>query len=182
MFDTPTPAGLAAQLLERFRAEFGIDLDELDAEKTSDDATPLARSSRPELVESVRPQRLPLSYSQLAAWFQYRIEGARDGFNIPFALRFDGPLDTVALAAALNDVVARHEPLRTNFDEHEGVPYQVVHPSLQVELPVATIDADDLDRTVAELRRHVFTPESGPLIKATLLALGPDTEMRTCCS
>ncbi|BBX97158.1 non-ribosomal peptide synthetase [Mycobacterium lacus] len=175
VFDTPTPAGLAAQLLERFRAEFGIDLDELDAEKTSDDATPLARSSRPELVESVRPQRLPLSYSQLAAWFQYRIEGARDGFNIPFALRFDGPLDTVALAAALNDVVARHEPLRTNFDEHEGVPYQVVHPSLQVELPVATIDADDLDRTVAELRRHVFTPESGPLIKATLLALGPDT-------
>ncbi len=107
----------------------------------------------------------------------YRLEGARDGFNMPFALRFTGRLDTAALAEALNDVVARHESLRTNFAEHEGVPYQIVHPTLRVELPVHEVSEDRLDETVAQLRRHVFTPESGPLIKATLLALGPDTHV-----
>jgi mycobactin peptide synthetase MbtE len=168
VFDTPTPAGLAARLLEQFRAEFDIDLDELGTEE------PAPESSRPQLAESVRPERPPLSYSQLAAWLIYRLEGAQDGFNLPFALRFAGRLDTVALAEALNDVVARHEALRTNFDEHEGVPYQIGHPAVRVELPVRQVGQDRLDETIAELRRHVFTPESGPLIKATLLALGPD--------
>ena len=71
----------------------------------------------------------------------YRLEGARDGFSMPFALRFTGQLDIAALAEALNDVVARHESLRTNFAEHEGVPYHIVHPTLQVELPVTRTSA-----------------------------------------
>ncbi|MGB9305734.1 MAG: amino acid adenylation domain-containing protein [Mycobacterium sp.] len=186
VFDTPTPAGLAAQLVGQFRAEFEIDLDAMDTDDGDGDLNgfdgfdafvPAPASNRPQLVESVRPERLPLSYSQLAAWFQYRIEGARDGFNLPFALRFEGPLDTVALTKALNDVVARHEALRTNFAEYEGVPYQSVHPSRQVELPLETIDPDQFDETVARLRRHVFTPESGPLIKATLLSLDAHTHV-----
>jgi mycobactin peptide synthetase MbtE len=173
VFDTPTPAGLAARLVAQFLVEFDMDLDAMDTEE------PFAGlgSGRPALAESVRPERLPVSYSQLAGWFQYRIEGARDGFNMPFALRFTGRLDTVALAEALNDVVARHEPLRTNFVEHEGIPYQIVHPTLQVELPITEITTDHFDETVAQLHRHLFTPESGPLIKANLLALGADTHV-----
>ena len=171
VFDTPTPAGLAARLIEQFRAEFDIDLD------TMDNGEQQPESSRPQLAEVVRPERPPLSYSQLAAWLMYRLEGARDGFSMPFALRFTGQLNIAALAEALNDVVARHESLRTNFAEHEGVPYHIVHPTLHVELPLHHVREDRLDETIAELRRHVFTPESGPLIKATLLTLGP---MRTC--
>ena len=174
VFDTPTPAGLAARLIEQFRAEFDIDLDALD-EMDADEQLP--ESSRPQLAEAVRPERPPLSYSQLAAWLMYRLEGARDGFSMPFALRFTGRLDIAALAEALNDVVARHESLRTNFAEHEGVPYHIVHPTLRVELPVDHVSEDRLDETVAQLRRHVFTPESGPLIKASLLTLGPDAHV-----
>ncbi len=177
VFDTPTPAGLAARLVERFRAEFDIDLDDMDAEELFDDAASGPPSRRPELAGTVRPQRLPLSYSQIAAWFQYRMEGARDGFNIAFACRFDGPLDTDALSAALDDVVARHEALRTNFAEHEGVPYQFVHPAVEVELPVSEIAADQLDEAMAELRRYVLTPESGPLIRATLLKVDEHTHV-----
>jgi mycobactin peptide synthetase MbtE len=177
VFDTPTPAGLAERLVEQFRAEFEIELDELETEEPFDDAVSSSPSARPELAESVLPERLPLSYSQLAAWFQYRMEGPRDGFNMPFALRFTGRLDIAALGEALNDVVARHESLRTNFAEHEGVPYQVVHPTLKLELPVVETAEGHLDETVERLRRHVFTPESGPLIKATLLALGSETRV-----
>ena len=171
VFDTPTPAGLAARLIEQFRAEFDIDLDEMEPDEQ------LPESSRPQLAEAVRPEHPPLSYSQLAAWLMHRLEGARDGFSMPLALRFTGQLDIAALAEALNDVVARHESLRTNFAEHEGVPYHIVHPTLRVELPVAQVSEERLDETVAQLRRHVFTPESGPLIKATLLALGPDAHV-----
>ena len=174
VFDTPTPAGLAARLIEQFRAEFDIDLDALDG-LDADEQPP--ESSRPQLAEAVRPQRPPLSYSQLAAWLMYRLEGARDGFSMPLALRFTGQLDIAALAEALNEVVARHESLRTNFAEHEGVPYHIVHPTRRVELPVEHVREDRLDDTIAELRRHVFTPESGPLIKATLLALSADAHV-----
>jgi mycobactin peptide synthetase MbtE len=182
VFDTPTPAGLAARLVEHFRTEFDIDLDEIEDLETLDDeplddASSGSRPGRAELMGAVRPERLPLSYSQLAMWFQYRMEGARDGFNLPFALRFAGPLDTVSLREALNDVVARHEVLRTNFAEHEGVPFQFVHPTLRVELQVAKVPAEHFDETVTDLRRHVFTPESGPLIRATLLELGTDTHV-----
>jgi mycobactin peptide synthetase MbtE len=189
VFDTPTPAGLAARLVEQFRAEFDIELDEmddLDAPYEDDGlnndqpfvaASSGAQSGRPELAGAVRPERLPLSYSQLAMWFQYRLEGARAGFSLPLGLRFTGPLDIAALREALNDVVARHEALRTNFDEHEGVPYQFVHPVLRVELPVVKVASGQFEDTVIELRRHVFTPESGPLIRATLLELGADSQV-----
>jgi mycobactin peptide synthetase MbtE len=177
VFDTPTPAGLAAGLVAQFRAEFDIDLDAIDAEETFHDAVSGPQSIRPKLVEAVRPERLPLSYSQLAMWFQYRMEGVSDVLNIAIGLRVNGPLDTVALTAALNDVVRRHEALRMNIAERHGVPYQFVHPTLEVKLPVAEIAVDQIDEAVAELRRYVFTLEFEPLFRATLLAADPHTHV-----
>ncbi len=168
VFDTPTPAGLA-RLVERFRAEADS--------ATGTDIDAGSRAGRPEFVAAIRPERPPLSYSQLAMWFQYRMRGANHVFNMALALRFSGPLDAGVLTEALNDVVARHEALRTNFPEHDGVPYQHVHPTLRVELAVAEIAAGQVDETVAELRRYVFTLESEPLIRPTLLALGSDSHV-----
>jgi mycobactin peptide synthetase MbtE len=177
VFDTPTPAGLAARLVEQLRAEFDVDLDAMEAEDPFGDDGAGLQSNRPELVAAVRPERPPLSYSQFAMWFQYRMRGANDVFNMALALRFNGPLDIAVLTAALNDVVARHEVLRTNFVEHQDIPYQLVHPTREVELSVAEIAADQLDETVAELRRYVFTLESEPLIRPTLMALGSDSHV-----
>ncbi len=171
VFETPTPVGLAAELVERFRAEFDIDLDAIDDDGVPGETVDRRGPRRPELVEAARPQRLPLSYSQQAMWFQYRMEGASDAFNLSFALRFDGPLDLAVLTSAFDDLVARHEALRTNFVEHQGVPRQIVHPDLRLELPLVNVGPDGLERELAELRRHVFTPESGALIKPTLIAL-----------
>ncbi|WP_407685295.1 amino acid adenylation domain-containing protein [Mycobacterium sp. HUMS_1102779] len=158
VFDAPTPAGLA-RLVERLRAGSGVE------------------EIRPQLTGQDRPARPPLSYSQLAMWFQYRMRGANDVFNMALALRFDGPLDTAVLTAALNDVVARHEALRTNFVEHDGMPYQHVHPELRLEPEVTEVVPGRLDDTIAGLRGHVFALESEPLIRPTLLVLGPDTHV-----
>ncbi|MEU4646205.1 amino acid adenylation domain-containing protein [Nocardia fluminea] len=194
VFDSPTPAALAANLVARFLAEFDIDLDAVDNDfddaplesadpvpaetATADTATAgPGRSSRPAIGGRPRGERVPLSYSQLAMWFQYRMEGAGSVGNLPLALRFDGALDIAALRAALDDVVARHESLRTTFPEHEGVPYQVVHPAAPVPLTVREIAADQLTETLAEIAGYHFTLDGEPLIRAELLVLDADAHV-----
>ncbi|AMT70798.1 non-ribosomal peptide synthetase [Mycobacteroides immunogenum] len=151
VFDSPTPAGLVQQLATG---------------QTS-------RDSRPELVAVERPQRLPLSSSQLSVWFECQMEGVTDIANMWLALRFDGPLRTSELAEAINDVVARHESLRTNFAIDNGAPYQFVRPARALEVPVVRATAEDLRDTLAELRHHVFGLESEPLIRPAIIELGP---------
>lgn len=176
---------LAARLVTQIRAEFGV---QLTVRAVFDAPTPAGlaaalyvaterRPERPEVVESVRPERLPLSHSQLAMWFQYRMEGPTSALNLSLALRFDGPLDAGVLSEALNDVVARHEVLRTNFAELDGMPYQIVHPTRRIEFAASEVSADRLDAATAELRRRVFTPESGALIRANLLTLDSTTHV-----
>ncbi len=177
VFDAPTPAGLAARLVEQFRAVFGIDLDDVDLDDDFGAELSAGASGRPELVATIRPERPPLSYSQLAMWFQHRMRGANDVFNLGLTLRFTGPLDVAALTEALNDVVARHEALRTVFLEHEGIPYQSVQPALKLDLAVTEITADQAGATIAELRRYLFDLTSGPMIRPTLLALDPRTHV-----
>jgi mycobactin peptide synthetase MbtE len=89
-------------------------------------------------------------------------------------LRFDGPLQTPALTAALNDVVARHEMLRTNFAIHEGGPYQIVHPSRELSVPILRTDPDNLTDTLDELRHHIFGLESEPLFRPSIVELSAE--------
>ncbi|MFJ9351606.1 non-ribosomal peptide synthase/polyketide synthase [Streptomyces sp. NPDC101237] len=103
VFDAPTPARLAARL---------------DTGRAA--ARPVPDPARP------RPERLPLSFAQHRLWLLDQVEGPNPAYNLPAAWRLTGALDRVALEAALNDVVARHAPLRTVFPAVDGVPYQQV--------------------------------------------------------
>ena len=87
------------------------------------------RRSRPKLIATAHDEPLPLSASQLRSWFAYRVDGPSWVNNIPFAAKLTGPWDIDALVAAVGDVVARHEILRTTYVEMDGVPYQVVDPA-----------------------------------------------------
>ncbi|AKK25730.1 non-ribosomal peptide synthetase [Mycobacterium sp. EPa45] len=85
------------------------------------------RLTRPPLVAAAGdPERSPLSAAQLRSWFQYRVDGPSPVNNIPFAARLTGPCDVDALVAAIDDVIGRHEILRTVYREIDGVPHQVV--------------------------------------------------------
>lgn len=173
VFDSPTPAGLAGELVTYFREEFEIELDELDLDD-SEEMEVAPQDGRPDLVQAVRPERLPLSSSQLSMWFECQMEGVTDIGNMWLALRFDGPLQTPALIAALNDVVARHEMLRTNFAIHEGGPYQIVHPSRELSVPILRTDPDNLTDTLDELRHHIFGLESEPLFRPSIVELSAE--------
>ena len=170
---------LATRLIVLIRNEFGVELDvraPFDAPTVAGlaaliDRTPVTPATRA-LTRQVRPERIPLSHSQLALWFQRKLEGPSAIGNIPFAVRLDGELDVAALRAAVTDVVHRHEALRTVFPEAEGVPYQRVLPAGPVETPVIALDDPaGLRAELAEAGRHCFAVESELLIRPRIYML-----------
>ncbi|MFC9892485.1 amino acid adenylation domain-containing protein [Nocardia sp. NPDC127579] len=178
-FDKPTVSALAAHVVAVFRAEFEIDLDELDAPAP---AEPIADNptAKPDLLRRVRSEFVPLSYSQRVYWLQRRLEGPIEGENVSYPVRFDGALDIAALRAAVDDVVARHESLRTTFPEHDGTPYQAVHAPAPVSLPVETLTGDldaALQRELAADWDYVFDLAGEPMLRLRLLELGPRTHV-----
>jgi len=68
---------------------------------------------------------LPLSFAQQRLWFLAQIEGGSEAYHVPLGLRLRGKLHRIALWKALNQIVARHEVLRTTFIPVDGVPVQI---------------------------------------------------------
>ncbi|PRX96525.1 amino acid adenylation domain-containing protein [Allonocardiopsis opalescens] len=153
VFRAPTPAALAAEI----------------------EAAERAGAPRPALARRERPQRPPLSHAQQRLWFLARLEGPSATYNIPLALRLDGPVDAAALRAALADLAARHETLRTVFPAPGGRPYQqVLEPGL-AEPPLTEADCteDGLADAIAAAADTRFAIESEPPLRAWLLTLDP---------
>ncbi|WP_326700404.1 amino acid adenylation domain-containing protein [Streptomyces sp. NBC_01754] len=137
------------------------------------------RPARPALVPQERPDVLPLSYAQQRLWFLHRLEGSSATYNIPFAVRVEGPLDTDCLRRALGDVVARHAALRTVFPESDGGPRQQITDPDDVRLPftLEAADPDKLrDRLVAAAAEPIDIEHRLPL-RATLLRLADDVHV-----
>jgi mycobactin peptide synthetase MbtE len=127
--------------------------------------------SRPKLIASAHDEPQPLSASQLRTWFAYRVEGPSPVNNIPFAARLTGPWDVDAMIAALGDLVARHEILRTTYLEIDGVPYQMVTPVGEIPVRRATGDGDDWLRSQLDMeRRHRFELDGELPFRVALLS------------
>ncbi|MET8798296.1 non-ribosomal peptide synthase/polyketide synthase [Nocardia sp. NPDC004568] len=112
-----------------------------------------AGSGRKALVAGPRPERVPLSLAQQRMWFLNRFDQQSAAYNIPLAIRLSGALDVAALRAAVADLVARHEVLRTVYPETENGPMQVVLPAGDAtpRLEVRSVAATDVVAAVAEL-------------------------------
>jgi len=118
-----------------------------------------AEAARPPLTRAaVRPERLPLSFAQQRLWFLEQFNGPGTAYNLPFAWRLHGYLDSAALTAALGDVAARHESLRTIFAVEGGQPYQHIIPAAQAVVPVtiSTAAPDELPALVEAAARREF--------------------------
>src|SRR6266542_2375549 len=81
----------------------------------------------------------PVSFAQQRLWFLEQLEPGSPFYNVPSAVRLSGPLDVPALEQSLNEIVRRHEVLRTTFIMDDGQPVQAIAPSVSVSLPVVDL-------------------------------------------
>ncbi|WP_276327174.1 condensation domain-containing protein, partial [Mycobacterium europaeum] len=95
----------------------------------------------PRVVAGPRPAVVPLSFAQSRLWFLDQLHGSSPVHNMAVALRLRGRLDVDVLGAALADVVARHESLRTIFVAPDGTPQQVVVPVGHFDFGWQVVDA-----------------------------------------
>ncbi|MEU7693420.1 amino acid adenylation domain-containing protein [Microbispora sp. SCL1-1] len=121
--------------------------------------------------------RAPLSPSQERLWLLQRLDPADASYTMYNVRRLRGPLDEAALEGALADVVARHEGLRTRFEEEDGVPWAVAEPpgAAGTVPPVQRIRADDEEharRIVAERVNAPFDLAEGVPLRVALITIG----------
>ena len=121
----------------------------------------------------------PMSFAQQRLWFLDEIAPGNPFYNIPLVLPFPGRLDRRILARAINEIVRRHEALRTRFRLVDGEPSQIVAPSLTI--PVGNVTLEDvpqeardahLQRLATDEARRIFDLRRGPLLRVTVVTLG----------
>nr|WP_281176385.1 non-ribosomal peptide synthetase [Pseudonocardia acaciae] len=172
---------LATRLVARIRATLGVEVGVralFDAPTVAGLAARLVDSGRPRLAlrAGERPGRVPLSFAQRRLWFLHQMEGPSATYNIPLALRLSGRLNREALRAAVDDVVARHESLRTVFSEIDGVPYQrILDPTeARPAWRVTETTAAELPRALATATRYEFDLAAEVPMRAELFTIGDD--------
>jgi amino acid adenylation domain-containing protein len=161
MFEQPTVAALA-QVVEQERS--------------------YARQLQLPAIGSVsRNGRLPLSFAQQRLWFLEQLEPGSPLYNCPGAAHLRGKLDVAALEQSINEIVRRHESLRTSFATVTGEPVQVIGTELELKLEVEDLSAlaaaersEHVEQRAQQEARTGFDLANGPLLRVKLLRLAED--------
>lgn len=126
-----------------------------------------------ELLDTVVPGRIPLSYAQQRLWFLNQFDPASPAYNMPVAVRVGAGDDPSMVLTALRDVIERHEALRTYYPADGDGPRQVVRPTdtVLVEVPERSVSERDLDSAVAAAAAEGFDVSAEVPIRATLLSV-----------
>ncbi|MGK5548498.1 condensation domain-containing protein, partial [Streptomyces sp. URMC 127] len=182
---------LTFQLVFRLRKAFGVDM----ATRTPFEAPVLAdlaariddlagsRAGRtlPPLTPAGRGPAMPPSFAQERLWFLHQLDPAGTSYHVPLFVRLRGPLRTDLLAHALNEVVRRHEILRTVLVTHDGRPFQKILPHRPAGLPVTdlrTLPRQEAERRAEQLAREdharPFDLARDPVLTARLLRLADE--------
>lgn len=158
LFEHPTVAGLAEIIESEMRVS--------------------RKLQSPPILPVPRDRELPLSYAQQRLWFSVQLEPNNPVYNISAAVRLIGHLNIAALEKTLNEIVRRHEVLRTTFPVVGQKPVQVIIPHLTMTLPLDDLSALPGEEREAEAQRRareeaerLFDLSHGPVLRAKLLRL-----------
>jgi amino acid adenylation domain-containing protein len=158
LFESPTIAGLAE----------GIKL-----YQRSEQSAPV-----PPMLPVARDEKLPLSFAQQRLWLLDQLFPGQPFYNATNAVRFSGTLNREVLEQSINEIVRRHEALRTTFIKVDGQPAQVIADTLFItpqvidlsELPPEQREPRFDQLSTAESQRP-FDLSKGPLLRVTLVRL-----------
>lgn len=161
LFEAPTVAGMAEKIEAARRTDEGVE---------------------PPIVAIPREGLLPLSFAQERLWFFDQLEPGNAAYNIPRALRLRGPLDVAALQSSLNQIVARHEVLRSRFLTNNGQPELSIAASETIEIPLSDLrQATDPEHKAHELIKEEtgrpFDLARGPLLRLALARLSEEDHL-----
>ena len=182
---------LATQVASRVRQTFHIELplrtlfEAPTVEELSLRVDALQREAQGLLVPPIQPVSrsvpLPLSFAQQRVWFLDRLEPNNPAYNVPHSVRLKGPLQTDVLERSLNEIVRRHETLRTSFRVMNDEPVQIIESNVSIPLTVKDLTSlpegnpeDEARRLAREEAQRGFDLTAAPLIRATLLRLAAD--------
>jgi amino acid adenylation domain-containing protein len=184
LFETPTIAGLAECIKNL------VDLVDQASPHSMTKGLLLERASLKKFADRNQTETIrrrsekdpaPLSFAQERLWFLDQLERGSTAYNIPAAVRLIGPLNVVALEMALGEITHRHEVLRTTFQAIDGNPQQIIHPFVELRLPIVDISemaeearAEGTRMLAAEQARGSFDLARGPLLKLALVRVGQE--------
>ncbi|MEV4970314.1 amino acid adenylation domain-containing protein [Streptomyces scopuliridis] len=168
VFAYPTVADLAAHLW-RHAPDGGRELDRGRDPDGTESGGPV-----PVPAQGERPEHLPLSFAQQRLWFLHSLTGPDSAYNVPLVLRLTGRADEEALRAALADLTARHESLRTVVQEVDGSPVQRILPPADARPPltVTRIHAGEAAEALAASARYRFRLDAECPLRAELFMTG----------
>lgn len=184
---------LATRMVSQIRAVFGV---ELPLREVFSSPTVRGLAAR---IEEIRKQRnhvpepkkskiVPrddsgptlLSFAQQRLWFLDQLEPASPVYNVAAEILLQGELNTGALERAFNQVVERHEILRTVFDSRDGQPVQICRPAQQHRLHVVDLthlSGEDgrlrAEELIHDATNQPFDLRTGPLFRTTLFRIAP---------
>lgn len=135
-----------------------------------------ATTELPPIVPVPRDRELPLSFAQQRLWFLEQLKPGDPLYHSFHALVIDGPLDVGALELSLNEIIRRHEVLRTVFETVDGNPVQRIQPFTPMSLRsinLSNVPHDERSATLEQLAteesQRPFDISRGPLIRALLV-------------
>ncbi|NEP86223.1 MAG: amino acid adenylation domain-containing protein [Okeania sp. SIO2C2] len=188
-FDLGGHSLMATQVVSRVRQTFNIELPLTKLFENSE-LVSLAQEIELYLAQSqnietvvIQPRDKnenppPLSHPQQRLWFIEKMDLSSNAYNQPLTLHLVGKVDYVALQTSINQIIARHETLRTTFSEINGTPVQIIKPPFELQLPIQDLSELTPSEQTVKLRQllqqeneQTFNLEINPPIRAQLIKL-----------
>jgi amino acid adenylation domain-containing protein len=176
---------LATQVVSRISKNLQVEISLrqfFDAPTIADLALAIAQTSTKNALTQIQRQsrdsHFPLSFAQQRLWFLAQLEPNNPFYNQPSALRLTGRLQIAILKQSLQEIIGRHETLRTNFILVDGQPVQLINKVIDLTMPVVNLEAlapstqeQEIENLAIQEAQRTFNLEQDLLLRVTLLRL-----------
>src|SRR5699024_1325288 len=139
------------------------------------------KSNTNQIPKYTRNGNISMSHAQQRLWFIDELDPGNPAYTTPVPLRLKGRLNKEALIESLKAVVSRHEVLRTTYDMHDGVPIQIIHDDMPLELQQydfsqlpSSEQQKAIEQVIAQDATTPFNLRKGPIMRSILICLNSE--------